>query len=244
MAKRRRKSRRYRKNKRGYRRSGTHKPKMMIYRGVQGFEKKVRDVSGVVANLLVTGSITHINGVAQNVANSGRIGQEICWVSFHLKIRMYPDTTAVTTIITYQVDLVWDNQPNGALAAMGDIYVDADAMSHRALENRERFRTIYSTGPFVLGPVAGGNQIDSVSWAMFVKCRAKTTFFQAGNDISNIKTGALLMVARTTGLGGGLGHAFQFNGRLRFNEGRCPSKPNFGITNVRGGQSIFDAPRR
>lgn len=244
MAKRRRKTKRYRKRKRGYRRTGTHKPRSMIYRGLQGFEKKVRDVSGIVANLLDTASISHINGVAQNVKNSGRIGQEICWVNFHLKIRMYPSTTSVTTIITYVVELIWDRQPNGALATITDIYVDKDAMSHKNLANRDRFRTIYSTGPFVLGPEAGGNQIDSVSWAVFIKCRAKTVFFEAGNDIGNIKTGALLLVARTTGLGGGLGHAFQFNGRLRFNEGHCQTEPIFGVTNVRGGQSIFDAPRK
>jgi len=144
-----------------------------------------------------TGSITHLSIVPQGTTVNSRIGKAFRCTSVSVRGRVVADTT--TTEALAAAYLVWDYQPNKALAAVTDILDAANANAFPKRENAGRFKIIKKWQYELLGntttPATGqeGHAIDD-----FVKlgsdknvlCTAADTTGVIGNTIE----GALLFV--------------------------------------------------
>lgn len=107
--------------------------------GARGDAKFVDTAVATYANN-TTGSITHISIIPQGDNINSRDGKACRATSVNVRGVMAVDTTTtVTTIANY---LVWDYQPNKALAVITDVFDTANALSFPRRENNARFKII------------------------------------------------------------------------------------------------------
>lgn len=87
-----------------------------------------------------TATLQHISIVPQDSTVNGRNGRAFRCQTARIRLTMSPDSTAQLNFLKYA--LVWDYQPNKALAAYTDIYDAATVQSQPKKENDMRFKII------------------------------------------------------------------------------------------------------
>lgn len=162
-------------------------------------EVKFKDLASAnyVAN--TTGSVTLIpDAIAQGAGESARIGREIWLKSVEVRGMVASDST--TTIASVRILLVWDRQPNKALAAVTDILNSAHPDSFLNDQNKARFKVIRNWwfvcegNNATAGQQTGKTAHDFNHFIKFKKPK-KVTYSTAGTGaIGDLNTGALLLV--------------------------------------------------
>lgn len=143
-----------------------------------------------------TGSVTLIPSIPQGSATNERIGRKVTLKS--IQMRGYAVSNA-TTLVTYcRVMIVYDRQPNKALAGITDILDSADSLSFPNSGNSDRFRTLYNKSFAVVGNnTTGGQQTEKsmhvMDWFKNVNLPVQYATGASG-AITNITTGSLLLV--------------------------------------------------
>lgn len=165
-------------------------------------ELKTVDLDTANYQFDTTGSVTPLNLIAQGTDNTTREGRQVVITSCHIRALIQPTQAASQPSLCRWL-LVWDKQPNGALATVANILKqDSGSVSSSQnplnLDNRERFIVLrdkgYSTGNQNL--TATTAVADSTTYYVneYVKINAKTTFSGTTAAIGSIATGALLLV--------------------------------------------------
>lgn len=100
-------------------------------------DAKFFDVASAGYALNTTGSITHLDIIPQGTTVNSREGKSYRVKSVLIRGFLAADTT--TTTCQYGIYLVWDKQPNKALAAITDVLVSANSSAFTNRENAGRF---------------------------------------------------------------------------------------------------------
>lgn len=181
--------------------------RMQVQRGFVGFagDNKYYDYnsgSSATFALNTTGSIVHLDDVSQGTTVNTRDGRK--WRNTSVAIRGQAVSDSATATAIGACYLIWDRQPNKALAGITDYLDAADAYSFPKRENAQRFLTIRKwRWSFAGNSTTAGQNNDSTVYAIdeYVKlpaeCIAETTSADTTGAIGNRVTGALLLI--TTG---------------------------------------------
>lgn len=185
-------------------------------------ELKYNDIAAATYQGDNTGTITALNLIAVGDDNTSRDGRQICNRSIHVQGYLAPvDSTTLNSMC--RMMLVWDSQPNGAIATMTDILSVSNAVSSTNLNNRERFRILRDL-KFALGSssntatqaVSDGSNTYLID--CFLKLKdIKTTYSGTTAVIASVATGALLLVTIGSNSSSNQG-TFTLTTRLRFTD--------------------------
>lgn len=167
-------------------------------------EKKFIDTTGTT-NVPEVGTISLLNPLGQGTSVITRIGQKIVIRSIDLRVRVSAAPPSASPSLypnMVRVLLVWDNQPNGALAAASDIIEDLTAGTGVIAPQQKiyisRFRILWDK-KFMLSnmPTADGitsklNDYDQY----YKKTKLQVGYADSNNgDITDIITGAIYLLA-------------------------------------------------
>ena len=161
-------------------------------------DSKYFDVAGATYGCNTTGSITHLDIVPQGTTVTTREGKSFRLTSVWARGSI--DTLATTVLTDVLCMLVWDRQPNKALAAITDVIdvVTADSFTKR--ENAGRFKILKKWSMSMVGVSSGsgGGGISNHRVDDYVKmppdCVAVCTNADTTGAIGNRISGALLLV--------------------------------------------------
>lgn len=168
-------------------------------------ELKYIDVTATNSFALAAGITIPINLMAQGTDINQRVGRKVCMKSVYINMNFFP-TNVISANAAQGVfgkcALIYDSQPNGgaSAAAVTDIYATADPNSPLNLNNRDRFKVIWtklwtvSSYNFDATPkiIAGAPQ--NCFRNGYRKLRHDVIFNGTGATIGNIATGSLLLV--------------------------------------------------
>lgn len=169
-------------------------------------ERKNSDTPIVDLALPLTDAFTVgqvLNNIGQGVTNSSRIGRRALFKSiqyrFHLGLATPPAPTVTSQIQPVRILIVYDRQPNGALALATDVLNQATFQGHLNLNNSDRF--------LVLSDVVHG--LDGISTQppagkVYKKISLDTMYSGTGATIADISSGAILAFISTPGYQAGL----------------------------------------
>jgi len=169
---------------------------------VRGFlgragESKYIDIAGAAYVCDTTGSITHLDVVTQGDTVNSRDGRK--FMPTWLQMRGRVGNNANATYNDCAVILVWDKQPNKALAAVTDVLDTANPQSMNKRENASRFQIIRrwdftltgkSDGSTTPGYVRNFDKFVKLPRGLVAECTPADTTGAIGNRV----TGALLLV--------------------------------------------------
>lgn len=165
-------------------------------------ENKFFDVALANYNCDTTGTMTHLDIVTQGDTVNSRDGRKFMptWVNF----RGYIVNGATSVSTDSAVILLWDKQPNKALAAVTDFLDSASSLSQNKRENASRFLVIRrwdfamtgkNDGTTTSGYVRNFDKFVRLPRGLIAECTPADTTGAIGNRV----TGALLLctVGRT-----------------------------------------------
>jgi len=188
--------------------------------GARG-EAKYVDVANAIYPLNTTGSVTHLNIVPQGTTVSSRVGKNALMTSMQLRGTVACDTT--TTVSDAAVYLVWDHNPNKALAAITDILDAASSFALPKRENTSRFKFIkkwrFALTGNITTPQTGKELYDIDDYVRMPS--AALTEWTTGDTtgvIGNCVKGALLLVCVGVTAAGTADGNLQFTGRINFKD--------------------------
>lgn len=177
----------------------------MVNRGFLGAagEAKFFDVASGTLPLNTTGSVSQVDSIPTGTTVNSRDGRKFKLTSFQIRGLALADTT--TTNTQGAMYLVWDRQPNKALAAITDILDTNSSVSFQKRENIQRFKIIKKWRWVFSGnsttPNGYGTIYDIDDYVKLPdECLAETTSADTTGAIGNRVTGALLLI--TTGSSG------------------------------------------
>lgn len=184
-------------------------------------EAKYVDIAATNYALNVTGSITHLDVVPTGTTVNSRDGRKFKPTAVQFRGNAGADQT--TTCTSGAMYLVWDHQPNKALASITDVLDSATAQSFSKRENSQRFKIIKKWRWAFSGNSLTAGQQTSSSWFDiddYVKlpdyCVAECTTSDTTGAIGNRVTGALLLIT-VGGSAAGTSDAVAFvNTRVNF----------------------------
>ena len=164
--------------------------------GASGDAKYV-DVSSATYVCDTTGAITHMSIVPQGSTVNQRDGKAFRCTSIQLRGKVTNGATAVANDCA--VMLVWDKQPNKALAAITDILDAATAQALTKRENASRFVILRRYDFSLTGKSDGTSTAGYMrSFEKYVRlpsdCVAVCTTADTTGEIGNRVSGALLLV--------------------------------------------------
>jgi len=170
----------------GYRKSG--------YGSRRRAEVKYVDLAAANYSLDTTGNTTLIPVVAVGADETNRIGRNITLKSIQMHGRIFNNSTAVFNHVL--IALVYDRQPNKALASFTDIYDSASPNAFKKDENKDRFLIIKEWRKVLTGSGVAAN--NSFAWPMekYLKLKGLPVNYSSlgTGAIGDINTGALLLV--------------------------------------------------
>lgn len=164
-----------------------------------------------------TGSIVLLNTVPQGAGVSQRIGKRIALKSLQCRGNWANGTTAVLNDCALLI--VYDKRPTGALPAITDILVTANARSFNNDTNSGRFMILKRTDASLLGtPSATGPDRSIKSGDFFLNLRGLPEVFKAAGTgaIGDIEQGALYLVTVGTSAAGTAAAGAALGFRLRY----------------------------
>jgi len=167
------------------------------------------------------GTIYLLNGLQQGAGNQMRIGQRITMRSNHLKY--YIVGTGTTGQAMSRIMLVLDMQPNGGLASLADIIEDANInfniVSGLQMANSARFKVLWDKRYSTVG--ATGTIQDSFTQydENFQKLNNEVQYSDTNaGDITDITSGALLLVTMSNKITGADQPNITFYNRVRYHD--------------------------
>lgn len=168
-----------------------------VQRVALGGEAKYVDIASDTYNLDTTGEITHMSIVPQGATVNSRVGRKCELTTFQMRGRVIAGSTG--TICDAAAYLVWDEQPNKALAAITDILDAATPNGLSKRENVQRFKIIRKWRWMLVGnqttPTAGTEAYTVDEYVKLPKgCVVVPTTADTTGVISDVITGALLFV--------------------------------------------------
>lgn len=185
-------------------------------------ELKVIDVAQQDQALVAGGSVTLLNGVATGTDITNRVGRKLNIKSLKIGVNVFNQANVSSNLsigVSCKVSIIYDSQPNGAAPAYTAIYNVAHPLSPLNLNNRDRFKVLW-TKNFVVGSyttsagslLATGSPTNSTKTG-YKKCNLPVIFGGTGATIADIQTGAIYICAVADV---SLGAAFDYNSRIRF----------------------------
>lgn len=198
-----------------------HQP-MRGFLGPAGDQKYV-DVANASYGMDTTGSITHVSIVPQGTTVNQREGKAFQITSVQIRGQSLSDLS--TTTAAGHVYLVWDYQPNKALAGITDVLDAVTTQSFTKRENASRFKILMSRVYVFAGnatvPV-DGTEIYPVEEFIRVpkSCSIATcTVADTTGAIGNRVTGALLLITvGNKAIAGNLGASYVVTLRVNFKD--------------------------
>lgn len=192
-------------------------------------EIKTVDIPLTSSNFVTTPTAILLNGVATGTNFVNRIGAKTFMKSIQFKANIQNILTSVEGVL--RMLIVYDKQPNGALATIADVIESRDSANSSSttiyscpkVENRDRFDiirdktwhapSVTNTGG-VLTNLSYPSNDDEMEFSEFIKLKKKTTYKENTAVIGAISTGSLLMFL----LASGTTNAYQLSwgSRLRF----------------------------
>lgn len=149
-----------------------------------------------------TGTVTHLDIIPQGDTVSARTGKSFQLTNFQIRGMMANNAASVISHVA--VYLVWDRQPNKAIAVVGDFLETSGSASATAFakrENKGRFLCIKKWQRVLIGqgtagvPVTGREALVIDKWIKLPQeCVAQCTAADTTGVIGNRITGALLLV--------------------------------------------------
>lgn len=114
----------------------------MIPRGFVGArgDAKYLDTAAATYVCNTTGTVTHLNPVPRGDSVNTRNGRAYRCTSINVRGTVASDTTTIFNM--YAIYLVWDYQPNKALAAITDVLESASSFAFPKRENNARFKIV------------------------------------------------------------------------------------------------------
>lgn len=174
--------------------SGWQVPRGFV--GARG-DAKFFDLASATYACNTSGSITHLSVIPQGTTVSSREGKSSRVTSVSCRGSIRADVA--TTVADYAVYLVWDYQPNKALAAILDVLDTVSSASFPKRENNARFKIIKKYTGSLSGNVttpAAGNEIVRIDDYIKLPKDANImcTVADTTGAIGNVIQGALLLV--------------------------------------------------
>jgi len=172
---------------------------MQVPRGFTGVagEAKYIDIANATYTLNTTGQIIHASVIPQGTTVNSRVGRKCELKYFQMRGQVEANSTA--TFNQWSIYLVWDEQPNKALAAVTDILDAATSYALSKRENVQRFKILRKWTGVLLGNTttpATGKETERLDeyvrlpkGLVVVPTTADTT-----GVIGDVITGALLLV--------------------------------------------------
>lgn len=208
-----------------FKRTNTYR--RMVNRGFLGAAGEAKYVDTALASYGLNSDsaspVTHIDIVPVGSTVNSRDGRKFKPTSVQLRGIARSDTTTVAS--NGAVYLVWDRQPNKALASVTDILDSQNSNSFGKRENAQRFRIIKKWRYDFIGNYATAGQQTSKSQYdvdEYVKlpeeCLAECTTADTTGAIGNRVTGALLMVTVGDTAGGTTDATFTVRIRTNFRD--------------------------
>ncbi len=192
--------------------------------GLSNLEIKFVDNSASHSLITRTAQIDVLNIVDQGNGPSERNGREITMKTIQLSCAVSEKVGSVPTI--YRFKLVFDKSTNGAAAAGGDILSNGGTalapLGYNNLDNRNRFVTLWDSGPFEAEKV--GNNNANKTFQVFQKINYSTIYSGTGGGVGNIKSGGLLLMLVCNNSVTTQNHTIYYTARLRYNDGRLMGK--------------------
>lgn len=184
-------------------------------------ESKYFDVAFAVFAANTTGDIRHIDPITQGDAVTQRQGKS--WQNRNIQIRgkLTADTASIMTHVAMY--LVWDRQPNKALATIVDVLDTVAPTSFMRRENKGRFLTIKKWQRAVIGnstaPATGREMAIIDKWVKLPEeCVAQCTAADTTGAIGNRVTGALLFLTLSDVVSGNTDASFGVQFRIGFKD--------------------------
>lgn len=175
------------------------RPMQPALRGFLGSagENKYVDVAATTYACDTTGTVTHISVVPQGDSVNARDGRKFALTT--VQIRGKTTTGSTATYAQGTLALVWDKQPNKALAAVTDILDTAHSDSMNKRENASRFMVLRRWDLMLTGKNDGSTVGGFArNFDKFVRLPrgliAECTPADATGEIGNRVTGALLLL--------------------------------------------------
>lgn len=179
----------------------------------KGPEKKNADVATQNYNLPLTssfGSVVLLNGIAQGVGNTERIGRRIAMKSLQLRYIHYSNLTAGSCRIV----IFYDRQANSTTPSSGDIIGSQTFDGIVNLVNSDRF-------VILMDEISENAQFDGASTPgkRYIKMDLETIFSGTGSGISSVQTGAVfIMMANSATFSTGATSNATFSTRIRYTD--------------------------
>jgi len=183
-------------------------------------EFKIFDTASATYAVDTTGTVTLLNGLAEGDDYTNRNGRMARMHS--IAIKGFINATATTgTPQLGRVLLVWDNAPNGALAAVTDILLASSSLSPVNTNNEERFTVLYDfliemDYNAVSAAIVSSRSIRS--FAAHIPLSAITKYNGTAGAITTIQDGALLQVTIGSNAAGATAGTATTYCRTRFTE--------------------------
>lgn len=166
-------------------------------------ELKSFDITAASCNMNTGGTVQVLNLPVVGTDYDDRIGRKITIKSVYVRGFGYIQAAATggsaqdAPIQLHRMILVWDKQPNAAIAAITDILAIATSSSHLNLNNRDRF-LVLKDKQWVVGPLNATQGLNG-NCGYPIKVYKKMNFEAVyngtnGGTIADITTGALLLV--------------------------------------------------
>jgi len=180
---------------------GTSTYRKMVNRGFLGAygEAKYFDVAAGSIALNTTGSVTQLDSVPTGTTVNSRDGRKFKLTSFQVRGIAGNDTTGTSSLGAMY--LVWDRQPNKALAGVTDILDAATPVAFAKRENVQRFKIIkkwrwcFNGNGATAGQQTATSAFDIDDYVKLPdECVAECTTADTTGAIGNRVTGALLLV--------------------------------------------------
>lgn len=178
------------------------------------------DVALTAYAMDTTGTIALLNIVAQGTSVNQRVGKKIQLKSLQCRGNIIANSTAILNDIAYMV--VYDKRPTGALPAITDILVTANANSFNNDANSGRFVILKRVDVTMTGnSTAATNVTDStiLDGSFYLKLNHPVAYKAAGTGaIGDIEQGALYFVSVGTNAAGTTAATGQLAFRTRFDD--------------------------
>jgi len=160
-------------------------------------EAKYIDIAQATYTVDTTGTIFHASIIPQGTSVNQRVGRKCELKYFQLRGSVYNGSTA--TANTWAIYLVWDQQPNKALAAITDVLDAATSRSLSKRENVQRFKILKKWRGVCCGTGTAITSNLEVSLDEYVRLPKGLVVVPTTGDttgaIGDVITGALLLIA-------------------------------------------------
>lgn len=163
-------------------------------RGFLLSEQHFFDIGSATYQNDTTGSITLLNTIARGTGPSDRVGRS--YTVTNVVLEGYLRNQATSTHNTCKVHLVWDYQPNKALATIADIFDTVTPTGQRKMETAERYKVLKTWQVALNGNFGQSASTCGVSGSARVNEKTLLTSADATGVIGNFIEGALLLVTR------------------------------------------------